>query len=63
MSVRDNFWPLATGPDPSKHLQGYVNSGVTVVMMAGVVVILASALWRCTQVLRGRATVAPAAAS
>jgi carbon starvation protein len=54
MSVRDNFWPLAIGPDPSRHFQGYLNSGLTVMMMVCVVVILANALWRCAQVLRGR---------
>jgi hypothetical protein len=58
--VRDNFWPLAVGPDPSRHLQGYVNTGLTVTMMVCVVVILASALWRCTQVIRGRVAIIPA---
>ncbi|MEO8077624.1 MAG: carbon starvation protein A [Acidobacteriota bacterium] len=54
LSVRDIFWPLAIGADRSRHVQGYLNSGLTVVMMVCVVVILANALWRCTQVLRGR---------
>ncbi len=57
LSVRDNFWPLAIGADPSRHVQGYVNTGVTIAMMIGVVIILASALWRCSQVLRGRIAV------
>jgi carbon starvation protein len=60
LSVRDNFWPLATGADVSRHTQGYVNTILTVVMMVCVVVILASALWRCTQVLRGRIAAVPA---
>ena len=54
LSVRDNFWPMATGPDPTRHFQGYLNTALTVIMMACVVVILANAFWRCTQVLRGR---------
>jgi carbon starvation protein CstA len=54
LSVRDNFWPMATGPDPSRHFQGYLNSALTVIMMICVVVILANAFWRCVQVLRGR---------
>jgi carbon starvation protein len=54
LSVRDNFWPMAIGPDASKHFQGYLDTALTVVMMVCVVVILANALWRCTQVLRGR---------
>ena len=59
LSVRDNFWPMAIGPDPSRHVQGYLNSALTVVMMVCVVVILANALWRCSQVLRGRAALMP----
>ncbi len=59
LSVRDNFWPMATGPDPSRHFQGYLNSGLTVIMMVCVVVILSNALWRCAQVLLGRAALRP----
>jgi len=51
LSVRDNFYPMAIGPDPAKHFQGYVNSTVTVVMMICVVVILASAIRRWISVL------------
>ncbi len=53
MSVRDNFWPMAVGPDASRHFQGYLNSGLTVMMMVCVVIILANAAWRCLRVLRG----------
>ena len=24
LSVRDNFWPMAIGPNPALHFQGYV---------------------------------------
>ena len=51
MSVRDNFYPMAIGPDPAKHFQGYLNSVVTVVMMICVVVILSSAVMRWVGVL------------
>src|SRR5687767_9597160 len=51
MSVRDNFYPMAIGPNPTKHFQGYLNSVVTVVMMICVVVILSSALMRWIAVL------------
>jgi carbon starvation protein len=57
LSVRDNFWPLAIGPDASRHLQGYVNTILTITMMVCVVVILANAMWRCLQVVRGRVAV------
>jgi carbon starvation protein len=59
LSVRDNFWPMAVGPDPARHFQGYLNTALTVIMMVCVVMILASALWRCTQVLRGRIAITP----
>ena len=26
LSVQDNFWPMAVGPDPTRHFQGYVNT-------------------------------------
>jgi carbon starvation protein len=60
LSVRDNFWPIAVGPDPSRRFQGYLNTGLTIVMMVCVLVILANAAWRCTQVLRGRLATIPA---
>ena len=56
LSVRDNFYPMAIGADASKHVQGYLNSGLTVVMMVCVVVILASAVMRWVGVLSGRVT-------
>ena len=59
LSLRDNFWPMATGPDPSRHFQGYLNTALTITMMVCVLVILANAMWRCTQVLRGRLAIMP----
>ena len=63
MSVRDNFWPMAVGADPARHFQGYLNTGLTVVMMVCVLVILANAMWRWAQVLRGHRPLTEAAAS
>jgi carbon starvation protein len=60
LSVRDNFWPIAIGPDPSRRFQGYLNTALTIVMMVCVLVILANAAWRCMQVLRGRLATMPA---
>ena len=60
LSVRDIFWPLAVGPNPAMHVQGYVNTTMTVVMLVCVVVILSNAVWRWTLVLRGRVAVAAA---
>ena len=53
LSVRDNFYPMAIGPDLTKHFQGYLNSIVTVVMMILVLVILASAILKWVRVLNG----------
>src|SRR5436190_16295464 len=59
MSVRDNFYPMAIGPDAAKHFQGYLNSIVTVVMMACVLVILASAVMRWIAVLSNNRPLTP----
>jgi len=54
LSVRDNFYPMAIGPNPALHFQGYLNSIVTIVMMACVLVILTSAVLRWVGVLSGK---------
>jgi len=53
LSVRDHFYPMAIGPDPAKHVQGYLNSTLTIAMMACVLVILFSAVGRCVRVVNG----------
>jgi carbon starvation protein len=55
MTVRDNFWPMAVGPNPALHFQGYLDSVVTVMMMISVVVILIAAGYRWLRVMTGRA--------
>jgi carbon starvation protein len=62
LSVRDNFYPMAIGPTPALHFQGYLNSIVTIVMMICVLVILASATMRWVRVLNGTLKPAPNAA-
>jgi carbon starvation protein len=57
LNVRDNYWPMAIGPNASQHVQGYVNSICTVIMMILAVVVLTSAGRRCLSVLSGRAPV------
>ena len=59
LSVRDNFWPMAVGTNPALHVQGYLNSVLTVVMMISVVIILVSAVTRWVAVLRGRIAITP----
>jgi uncharacterized membrane protein len=52
--VRDNFWPMAIGPDVTLNFQGWINTSLTIIMMVCVVVILANAVWKWTRVLSGR---------
>jgi carbon starvation protein len=54
MSIRDNFWPLAVGPNPAVHVQGYVDSICTVIMMLCAVIILVAAARRWMLVMTGR---------
>jgi carbon starvation protein len=44
MSVRDNFLPMATDPNPALHFQGMVNTVLTITMMVLVVIILVAAV-------------------
>jgi len=53
LSVRDTFWPMAIGPDPSRRFQGQLDTAVTIIMMTCVIVILVSAAARCVRVVRG----------
>jgi carbon starvation protein len=57
MSVRDNFWPMAIGPDPTQNFPGYVNSICTVTMMICAVIVLTSTVLRWRLVLSGRAPI------
>ena len=59
MSVRDNYWPMAIGPDPALHMQGYVQSICTVIMMLCAVVILAATARRCVRRARRPALRSP----
>ncbi|MDQ3488538.1 MAG: carbon starvation protein A [Acidobacteriota bacterium] len=54
MSVRNNFWPMAIGPDVTRNFQGWINTSLTIIMMICVVVILANAVWKWTRVLTGK---------
>jgi carbon starvation protein len=56
LSVRDSFWPMATGPDPALHFQGLVNSVVTSTMMTLVVIILIAAVRKWVSVSRNGRT-------
>jgi carbon starvation protein len=54
LNVRDNYWPMAIGPDVTLHVQGYVNTLCTGVMMGCAVIILITTSYRSLSVLTGR---------
>ena len=54
LNIRDNFWPLAVGPDPALVAQGYIDSICMAIMMACAVIILLTTSTRSLSVLRGR---------
>jgi carbon starvation protein len=54
MSITDNFWPLTSSPNTEVHVQGYVLSISTSVMMVCCLIIMVSAARRWVQVLTGQ---------
>ena len=56
LNIVDTFWPMAIGDDAALHVQGYVNSICTVIMMACAVLILFSTARRSLSVASGRIT-------
>src|SRR5205814_177287 len=54
LNITDNYWPMAVGADAAQHLQGWVNTLCTSVMMACAVIILITTSLRSLAVLTGR---------
>jgi carbon starvation protein CstA len=63
MSIRDNFYPLAIGPNASKHLQGWVDTLATAAMMICVVIIIGAAIRKWTKAIGPQPGTAEAAAA
>jgi len=57
LNIRDNYWPMAIGPDPALHVQGYVNAICSVLMLLCAIIILAATTHRSYSVLTGRRAV------
>jgi carbon starvation protein len=55
LNVRDTYWPMATGPNPALHVNGYILSICTSILLVLTVVLLLSAARRCLAVLTGKA--------
>jgi carbon starvation protein len=54
LNIRDNYWPMAVGPNPALQTQGYVNSICTGIMMGCAIIILIATSHRSLSVLTGR---------
>ncbi len=52
MSIRDIYWPLATGADVSQHLQGYVDAILTGVLMMSAIIIMVDSVYHWVLRLR-----------
>ena len=57
LNIVNQFWPMAIGDNPAVHVQGYVNSICTVIMMICAVIIVGATVRRSLAVLNGRAPV------
>jgi carbon starvation protein len=51
LSIENIFWPLTH--TPGKEVQGYLDTGLMLIFLAGVVVVCAEAARRCLKTLRG----------
>ena len=58
-SIQKIFWPLTRTPD--KAFQGYLDTGLMVVFIAGVLIVTADAARRCLKTLRGESIPSEAA--
>ncbi len=54
LSVRDNYWPKAIGPDPTRVMEGYIDAVCTVIMMVCALIIMVAAARRWALVLTGK---------
>ena len=59
LSIKNIFWPLTHTPD--KAFQGYLDSALMLVFIAGVLLVTAGALQRCLKTLRGESIPSEAA--
>jgi carbon starvation protein len=57
LNIVDTFWPMAIGTNANVHIQGYVNTICTVIMMICAVIILGATLRRSLAVINGRVPV------
>jgi carbon starvation protein len=53
LNITGNYYPLATGPDPARHTEGWILTMCTVLMIALAVIILGAAIQKWVSVLNG----------
>jgi carbon starvation protein len=58
LSIRDIYMPLARSADPSQSLQGFIDAGLTGILMVSAVVIMVDSVYHWVARLRGPASVA-----
>src|SRR5687768_12112626 len=65
LSVRDNFLPMTRLPDPANAFQGWVNAGLTAVIMSWVIFLIVEAVlaWRRSPTVRAQRESAARAAA
>jgi hypothetical protein len=51
LSIQNIFWPLTR--TPGKEFQGYLDTGLMLIFITGVVIVVAGAARRCLATLRG----------
>jgi carbon starvation protein len=60
LNIRDNFWPLTYGANAALHVQGYILSICTAIMLVLAVLILGSAINKWVSVLSSPQRIVPA---
>ena len=60
LNIRDNYYPMATGPDKSIRFQGWVLTLSSVIIMVCALVILVAAIRKWFEVLGGNREALPA---
>jgi carbon starvation protein len=63
MSIRDNFYPLAVGPNAAKHMQGWIDTLATAAMMICVLIIIGAAMRKWIKAIGPNPSAAEAAAA
>ncbi len=53
LNITGNYYPLAVGPDPARHVEGWILLGCTVLMIVLALIILGAAIQKWISVLSG----------